>query len=111
MVRTLIKAIIWIVDTLTNKKSGDKNEVAILEECRYITNKISKVSSEVNDIVKNIGDQNIKNSEEFHRLSDELGNIRDRLHILDSEVIEMRKVQQRYVKKVEENTERINEGK
>ncbi len=111
MVKTLIKAIIWIVDTLTNKKSGDKNEVAILEECRYITSKISKVSSEVDDIVKNIGDQNIKNSEEFHRLSDELGNIRDRLHILDSEVIEMRKVQQRYVKKVEENTERINEGK
>lgn len=107
MVKTLIKAIIWIVDTLTNKKQGNKSEVAILEECRYITNKISKVSSEVDDIVKNIGDQNIKNSEEFHRLSDELGNIRDRLHILDSEVIEMRKVQQRYVKKVEENTEKL----
>ena len=108
MVRSLIKAIIWIFDVLTNKKQGNKSEVAILEECRYITNKISKVSSEVDTIVKNINDQNIKNSEEFHRISDELGNIRDRLHILDTEVIEMRKVQQRYVKKVDENTSKLD---
>jgi hypothetical protein len=107
VVKALIKAIVWLFDTITNKKNSNKSEVAILEECRYITNKISKVSGEVDTIVKNISDQNVKNSEEFHRISDELGNIRDRLHILDTEVIEMRKVQQRYVKKVDENTEKI----
>lgn len=107
MVKALIKAIVWLFDTITNKKNSNKSEVAILEECRYITNKLIKLSGEVDVLVKDINKQNIKNAEEFHRISDELGNIRDRMHILDSEVIEMRKVQQRYVKKVDENTEKL----
>ena len=107
MIKALLKALVWLFDIITNKKNSNKSEVAILEECRYITNKISKVSTEVDNLIKSITDQNAKNSEEFHRLSDELGNIRDRMHILDTEIIEMGKVQQRYVKKVDENTSKL----